>query len=181
METHHSNAVANTTEISNKLEYISEKLANVNDAVHINRAITIAGIEEFPAFMKPMVQAAVDSAIEKHLRNIESPPHQESNAIHSTMSVKESERLEDKQKSIKRSIQSHSFSRMIKTYHFWFGKAQIETVKKDISFKSSNRGQNSSICESLWQARILVLFFWNVGIVPAGLWVEGRTSQILTG
>lgn len=154
-----SNAAVNTTELSNKLECVSRTLGYVNDAVQGTRAITIAGIEEFPSFMKPIVQAAVNNAVETQFQNMKIVPHfqQGSEDTRNTMSIKEFEGLKGKLKYVKRLIQSRHYSTMEKSYHFWFGKVRVETWERALSYENSNFGPSSSIHESFWHARILVL------------------------
>lgn len=109
-QTLHSNAVANTTEMSNNLEGISKTL------------------EEFPSFVRPVVQAAVNSAMETHIQNMESLSscQQEPDDSCNTMNVEESGKLRGKRKSVECSIQTHRHSRMTKYYHFWFGKIGVK-------------------------------------------------------
>lgn len=155
-QTLHSTAATNITEISNKVTHFSKMLENLNDAVQSNKAIPIAGIEEFPSFMKHMVQAAVNNAIETHLHDMEGLPHyqQEANNI---WSVKPSEKLKGERKSVKRSIRSRHYSRTAKVYHFWFGKVRIETFMRGLSEAKFDYTRSSSICESHRHARLLVL------------------------
>lgn len=158
-QTLHSTAATNITEMSNKVTHFSKMLENLNDALQSNKAISIAGIEEFPSFMKHMVQAAVNNAIETHLHDMEGLPHcqQEANNIWNIVSVKPSEKLKRERKSVKRSIRSRHYSRTTKVYHFWFGKVRIETFMRGLSEAKFDYTRSSSICESHRHARILVL------------------------
>ena len=154
-----SNAAVNATELSNKLECVSRTLEYVNDAVQGTRAITIAGIEGFPSYMKPIVQAAVNSAVETQFQNMKILPHfqQGSEDTRNTMSIKDFEGSKGKLKCVKRWSRSRHYSAMIKSYHFWFGKLRVETWKHALSTENSNFGPTSSIHESFWNARILIL------------------------
>lgn len=158
-QTFHSTAVTKITEMSNKVEHFSKMLENLNDAVQRNKAVPVAGIEEFPSFMKHMVQAAVNNAIETHLHDMEGLPHcqQESNDICNIVSVEPSEKLKGERKSVKRSIRSRHYSRTTKVYHFWFGKVRLETFMRDLYDAKFDYTRSSSIYQSHWHARILVL------------------------
>ncbi|MCJ1270791.1 hypothetical protein MMC22_010688 [Lobaria immixta] len=155
----HSTAATKITEMSNKVEHFSKMLGNLNDAVQRNKAIPVAGIEEFPSFMKHMVQAAVNNAIETHFHDTEGLPHcqQESCDICNIVSVEPSEQLRGEWKSVKRSIRSRHYSRTTKVYHFWFGKVRIETFMHDLANAKFDYTRSSSIYESHWHARMLVL------------------------
>lgn len=158
-ETLHSNAAANTTETLNRLEHVSKMREHLNDAVQRSKAITMTGTEEFPLFLESIVQAAVNNAIETHLQDTESLPNcqQQSNDIYNSMSIRDSERLGGKRKNVNCSIQRRHCTRKTKSYHFWFGKIRIKTLKRDLSYESSNHEWSSNTCESLWHAKILVL------------------------
>lgn len=92
------NQATDSAAISNKpikLENVPEMLEKVNDAVQGTRAITIADIEGFPSFMKPIVQAAVNSAVETQFQNMKILSHFQQGSEHTrnTMSIKEIENL----------------------------------------------------------------------------------------
>lgn len=159
-QTLHFNAAANITEISKKLEQFFDVLENFNDAEQRYNPITIAGIEEFPSFTKPMVQAAVNSATEWHFQNLENSPalyQQRSNDTHSIVNIDESEKLEGGRKSAKRPIPRFHRSRMTKTYRFWFGKVRIEKSNRGLYIETFNDSQIFSIYKALWHARLLVM------------------------
>ena len=134
-------AVAHTTEISNKLEGVSRTL------------------EELPSFLRPMVQAAVNSAMETHIQNMESPSscQREKNDSYNTMDVEESGKLGSKRKSVECSVQTHYHSRTRKKYHFWFGKICIDTSKRDVSYESSDHEWSSRRREFHWRATTLIM------------------------
>lgn len=157
-QTFHSNAAVKDTEMSNKLDNVAEMLGNMNDVIQKNNAVAIAGTEEFSSFMKPMVRAAVKSAMETYFQTTASFSHrqQELANSHKSMSIEELEKFRGKQKSVHQ-VRSRYVERRQTHYHLWFRKLLVETVRCDLSYNKSKYGRNSTISESYWHASILIM------------------------